>query len=200
MFAFRDQRFLDILLLVLGFFGVLWFFYDLKNHHPLSAIEITMNAEEAISMADSIFYNWQFEPENLKKRARVTADDDLINRIQSEFGRDKYLSNNDSENYQILPLYTWSVEEFQLTKEDIETAVTFDLSKDGELVSFDVSNDVIVRQTPFNRKLIRLAFGNTPDYSVQKEDSIIANLIDFQHQRSLPTNIYVARSRLVSKQ
>ena len=101
MFAFHDPRFKDILLLVLGFFGVLWFFYDLKNHHPLSAIEIKMNAEEAISMADSIFYNWQYEPAKLKKRARVTADDDLINRIQSEFGRKKYLSNSESENYQV---------------------------------------------------------------------------------------------------
>ena len=141
MFAFHDQRFTDILLLLLGFFGVLWFFYDLKNHHPLSAIEIKMNAEEAISMADSIFYNWEYQPENLKKRARVSADDDLINRIQSAYGRKKYLSNNDTDNYQILPLYTWSVEEFQVTKDEVETAVKFDLSGDGEVVSFDVSDN-----------------------------------------------------------
>jgi len=112
MFAFHDPRFKDILLLVLGFFGILWFFYDMKNHHPLSAIEIKMNAEEAISMADSIFYNWEYQPTKLKKRASVEADNILIDRIQSTFGREKYLSNSDTENYQLLPLYTWKVEEF----------------------------------------------------------------------------------------
>ncbi len=190
MFAFHDPRFKDILLLVLGFFGILWFFYDMKNHHPLSAIEIKMNAEKAISMADSIFYNWEYEPENLKKRASVTADDDLINRIQSTFGRKKYLSNIESENYQVLPLYTWSIEEFKVTKEEVETAVQFDLSGDGELVSFSVSDNVIADQTPFNRKLIRLAFGNQEGYNIQKEDSIISSLVDFQHLRSSPNSAY----------
>lgn len=190
MFAFHDQRFRDILLLALGFFGVIWFFYDLKNHHPLSAIELKMDTKEAISMADSIYYNWQYEPENLKKRAVVNADDDLINRIQSTYGREKYLSNNDLDNYQALPLYTWEIEEFNVTREDVETAITFDLSKDGEVVSFSVSDDVVRRQTPFNRKLIRLAFGNDSDYTLQKEDSIITSLVDFQHLRSIPSNIY----------
>jgi len=190
MFAFHDQRFKDILLLVLGFFGVLWFFFDLKNHHPMSAIDLKMDEKAAIAMADSIFSGWDFHPEQLKKRASVNAENELINRIQATYGRQKYLSNNDSEDYQTLPLYTWSIEEFEVTKEDVITAVSFDLSKNGELVSFKASDEVIERQTPFNRKFLREAFGKQPGYNSQIEDSLITNLVDFQHLRTSPVSAY----------
>lgn len=190
MFAYHDQRFRDILLLALGFFGVVWFFFDMKNHHPFSSIEVRMTAEEAIAHADSIFYNWEYQPVNLKKRAFIEADENLIDRIQAAYGREKYLSNTGSENYQQLPLYRWAVEEFSVTKEDVQDAVSFELSRDGELVSFKVSDEIIEEQTPANRKLIRAAFAGTPGYNRQREDSIISNLIEFQHMRAIPENVY----------
>lgn len=190
MFALHDQRFRDILLLALGFFGLLWFFIDMKNHHPLTSIEYLMDESKAVATADSIYFNWEYKQENLKKRATVNANEDLINQIQAQYGRQKYLSNSESENYQVLPLYTWAIEEFRVTGENIETAVEFDISKEGELVAFKVSDEVIERQTPFNRKLIRQAFLEQISGSLQKEDSIITQLVDFQHLRNTSINIY----------
>lgn len=190
MFALHDQRFRDILLLALGFFGLLWFFIDLKNHHPLTSIEYLMDESKALATADSIYFNWDYKPEDLKKRATVNANEDLINQIQAQYGRQKYLSNTESENYQVLPLYTWAIEEFRVSGEEVETAVEFDISKNGELVAFKVSDEVIARQTPFNRKLIRQSFPKNVFGDIQREDSVIAQLIDFQHIRTSPMNIY----------
>ncbi|MBO6794421.1 MAG: PP2C family protein-serine/threonine phosphatase [Balneolaceae bacterium] len=190
MFALHDQRFRDILLLALGFFGLLWFFIDMKNHHPLTSVESLMDESKALATADSIYFDWEYKPENLKKRAVVNANEDLINQIQAEYGRQKYLSNTDTENYQALPLYTWAIQEFRVSGDNVETAVEFDISKDGELVAFQVSDEVIARQTPVNRKLIRLAFPKIILGNAQREDSVIAQLIDFQHIRTSPMNIY----------
>ena len=190
MFSFRNQRLKDIFLLVLGFLGVVWFFTDMKNYHPLSILEVKFNADQAISTADSFFYNWEYQPANLKKRAFVTADKDLIDRIQSAYGRETYLTNNVLEDYCSLPLYKWAVEEFSVTKEATKKSVSFELSKEGELLSFRVDNDFISDQRPSNRKLIRAGFGEISEYDFQKEDSIITTLLDFQHMRSRPIEGY----------
>lgn len=184
MLPFKDQRFLDISLLVLGFLGAVWFFVDMENYHPLSIVEINLDEERAISTADSLFHFWEYQQVNLKKRAYVEADNDLIDRIQSAYGRKNYLLTNDSENYRSLPLYRWAVDQFLVTKEGAVNAVSFELSKEGELLSVNVDNDIVSEQRPSNRKLIRAGFGEISGYNIQKEDSIITNLLDFQHMGS----------------
>lgn len=184
MLPFKDQRFLDISLLVLGFLGAVWFFVDMENYHPLSIVEINLDEERAISTADSLFHFWEYQQVNLKKRAYVEADNDLIDRIQSAYGRKNYLLTNDSENYRSLPLYRWAVDQFLVTKEGAVNAVSFELSKEGELLSVNVDNDIVSEQRPSNRKLIRAGFGEITGYNIQREDSIITNLLDFQHMGS----------------
>ncbi|HCD51673.1 MAG TPA: hypothetical protein DEQ34_04450, partial [Balneolaceae bacterium] len=73
MFAMYDKRFRDLLLLFLGFFGAIWFFFDLGNHHPVNSLKLPLSDTEIIQRADSVFLSWQYQPVNLKKRALVKS-------------------------------------------------------------------------------------------------------------------------------
>lgn len=182
MFAMHDQRFRDILLLILGFFGALWFFIDLGNHHPLGPLEIHFSNEEVIQKADSIFLNWQYQPVNLKKRARVASYSNLVDGLQKEYGRKEFISNMKDESDLKLPLYNWTVEEFSVKDGRIEESFSVRLSEFGEVINFKVEDELIAQQTPFHRGMIRYAYSNGAAIPKSLEDSIITQLVDFQHK------------------
>lgn len=182
MFAMHDQRFRDILLLTLGFFGALWFFYDLGNHHPLGPVEIHLTNDEVIQKADSIFLNWQYQPVNLKKRARVASYSNLVNQLQEKYGRSEFIQNMKQDNELKLPMYNWSVEEFSVNDGQINELFSIRLSKLGEVINFNVQDELISQQTPFSRGMIRYAYSNGRELPRVLEDSIITKLVDFQHK------------------
>ncbi|RNC84498.1 MAG: hypothetical protein ED557_05830 [Balneola sp.] len=184
MFSIYDQRFRDILLLMLGFFGAIWFFYDLKNHHPLDTLELYHSSDEVIEKADSIFLSLQYQPVNLKKRARVSSKSDLIDHLQHTYGRSEFLTSHKSSEEQRLPLFHWAIDEFSVTEGEIENAFTMSLSKKGELISFTVSDELIENQTPFNRGMVRFGFFKGRELTKAMEDSIITELVNFQHFRT----------------
>ena len=182
MFTVHDQRFRDILILVLGFFGALCFFFNLGNHHPLSAVEIPLDNEEAISKADSIFRSWQYQPVNLKKRAKISTYARMVNHLQQKYGRSVYLENAKNETTLKLPFYNWRVSEFSIVDGEPSDAFFVELSKDGEMVTFSASDEVINEQTPFNRDILHHAI-QKGEFTKVQEDSIITALVDFQHLR-----------------
>ncbi len=184
MFSIYDQRFRDILLLMLGFFGALWFFYDLKNHHPLETLELSHSNEEMIEKADSIFLSWQYQPVNLKKRARVGSKANLIDHLQRKYGRGEFINSRRSNKENKLPLFHWRVEEFSIREGEIENAFTMSLNSTGELIEFEASDDLIANQTPFHRGMVRFGFFKGKEMSKSLEDSIITDLVNFQHIRS----------------
>lgn len=186
MFSIHDQRFRDILLLVLGFFGALWFFYDLGNHHPLGPLEIKLSNEEAIERADSIFLNWQYQPVNLKKRARVNSYSNLVDFLQEGYGRASFLGHMKTETNLKLPLYNWLVEEFSVQDGEIKKSFAASLSKQGELITFNIDDELIEQQTPFHRTMLRYAYGRGQKITKAFEDSIITRLVNFQHMRDDP--------------
>lgn len=185
MFSFlNDPRFRDIFLLMLGFMGALWFFFDYGNNHPLSTLEINYSSEEVLAKADSIFLMLDYQPVKFKKKASITSNNELIDRIQGYYGRFKYIKNSGQENHSLLPIHNWQVEEFSVVDDQVKDAVTMQLSHTGELVSFEVSNEILSNQTPYSRKNIRSFFSSIPGYSSQVEDSIIAKLVNYQHLRT----------------
>lgn len=190
MFGLHDSRFRDILLLTIGFCCVLWFFFDFGHHHPLSTMEVHFSDDEVVQMADSLFLNFEYQPVHLKKRASIKSNSVLINKIQEFYGREKYLTNSDADNHNLLPLHTWLVEEFSVSGDEANTAVTFELSNTGEVVSFSVSDEILEEQKPFSRKTISQLLGRHGTYDQQQEDSVIAKLLDFQHLRSRPFDLY----------
>lgn len=184
MFAIHDQRFRDILLLALGFLGALWFFFDLANHHPLSSVDIQLTEEGATQKADSMFLSWEFQPLELKKRARVVTYSDMIDQLQEEYGRKEFLRSMRNSTESALPLYSWSVDEFEVKENERQQAFRFSLSERGELIDFKASDELIKEQTPFNRKAIRYAAGRIRDLSKEIEDSVITELVNYQHLRT----------------
>lgn len=188
MFAMYDQRFRDILLLGLGFLGALWFFYDLGNHHPLGPVEINMSNSEVIDKADSVFLNWQYQPVNLKKRARVASYSRLVNHLQNKYGRSEFIRNSRDASQIKLPLYNWTVEEFSVNDGKIEESFSIRLSKEGEVIDFEVQDELIAQQTPFHRGMIRFAYGGGKKIPTAIEDSIVTRLVNFQHRKGDPNS------------
>lgn len=184
MFAIHDQRFRDILLLALGFLGALWFFFDLANHHPLSSVDIQLTEEGATQKADSMFLSWEFQPLELKKRARVVTYSDMIDRLQEKYGRKEFLRSMRNSTESALPLYSWSIDEFEIKENERQQAFRFRLSKKGELIDFKASDELIRQQTPFNRKAIRYGAERIRNLSKEVEDSVISELVNYQHLRT----------------
>ncbi len=190
MFAMYDQRFRDILLLILGFFGAIWFFFDLGNHHPLSSLDIQLSSEESISRADSTLIGWQYTPFRLKKKSSINSYSDLVDNLQAEYGREEFLKQvNSLDSNKKLPLYYWDVQEFLTIEGENKNYATFKISKQGEVISFDAGDVLINEQTPFNRNAIRSVLGDSFSESA-KEDSVISALVDFQHFRTPSMNVF----------
>lgn len=189
MFAMHDQRFRDILLLILGFFGALWFFYDLGNNHPLGPVEIHLSNDEIIEKADSVFLNWQYQPVNLNKKARVASYAGLVNSLQEEYGRKEFILNMNDNSQVKLPLYNWMVEEFSVVDGQIKDAFSIRLSKLGEVINFKVEDELITEQNPFHRGMIRFAYGRGEKLEQTVEDSIVTRLVNFQHKRGDPNQM-----------
>lgn len=183
MFAMHDQRFRDILLLILGFFGAMWFFFDFGNHHPLGPVEIKLSNEEAIEKADSIFLNWQYQPINLKKRAWVNSYSKVIDHLQKEYGRSDFLQSMRDTSRLKLPIYNWAVDEFSVVDGERKRSYSARISKQGELISFDVDDALIQEQTPFHRGMIRYSYSRGREFTKAFEDSIVTRLVNFQHMR-----------------
>ncbi len=188
MFAMYDQRFRDILLLILGFFGAIWFFYDFGNNHPLGPVEIKLSNEEAIEKADSIFLSWQYQPVNLKKRAWVDSYSTVIDHLQKEYGRSEFLQTMRDTSRLKVPTYNWTVDEFSVVDGERKRSYRARLSKHGEIISFDVDNELIEQQTPFHRGMIRYAYSRGRKLTKAFEDSIITRLVNFQHMRDDPVS------------
>lgn len=190
MFAMYDQRFRDILLLILGFFGAIWFFFDLGNHHPLSSLDIQLTSEESISRADSILTDWQYQPFRLKKKSSINSYSDLVDNLQLKYGREKFLEEiNSLESEKKLPLYFWDVQEFLTIDGENKNYASFKVSKQGEVISFDAGDPLINEQTPFNRMAIRSVLGESFARGI-KEDSVISALVDLQHFRNPSMNVF----------
>ncbi len=201
MFSMHDQRFRDILLLILGFFGAIWFFFDLGNHHPLGPVDIKISDEEAIEYADSIFLNWQYQPVNLKKRARVTSYSNVIDHLQREYGRLEFVKMMGDTSRIKLPTYNWTIEEFSVVDGDRKKSYEARLSKQGELISFDVDDELIREQTPFHRGMIRYSYARGREFTKAFEDSIITRLVNFQHMRDdLSSSMEFIREQLDSEE
>tara|TARA_Y100001935_G_scaffold217449_1_gene189573 strand:+ start:6901 stop:9456 length:2556 start_codon:yes stop_codon:yes gene_type:complete len=190
MFAMYDKRFRDLLLLFLGFFGAIWFFFDLGNHHPVNSLKLPLSDTEIIQRADSVFLSWQYQPVNLKKRALVKSYGRLIDDLQEKWDPDSVVAQLKARNGHTLPLYFWEVEEFRIDDKQRETMFKYHMSGDGRVISFSVDDKLIAEQTPFNRQMVRYGYLGGRNIPRQYEDSLIAALVDFQHLRTENSRFY----------
>lgn len=190
MLSMYDQRFRDILLLILGFFGALWFFLDMGNHDPLSAVEIPLSNEEAILAVDSIITSWEYQSVNLRKRAEVNSYSNLIDHLQREYGRKDYIKRSKANSELSLPMYNWEVNEFLISEGKPKSVFSMQLSSQGEVITFEASDEVITEQTPFNRGLLSFALRRSGRLSQAQQDSMITSLVNFQHLRGDATNFF----------
>ncbi|MFA5668132.1 MAG: PP2C family protein-serine/threonine phosphatase [Balneolaceae bacterium] len=183
----NEQRFRDILLLSLGFIGVVWFFTDFQKHWVPSTISINMADEEIVNIADSIFKSWDYAPINKPLNVYLANKEVGMDSLQRKYGSTVLINKINEQRLQKsrqLPYYINVVTPY-FEGDRSEEAVRFELSENGELVNFSISSEEINAQTPFNRELLLDAFQNNASQSLgpETEDSLIAGVLDFQHNR-----------------
>lgn len=187
MFFSNEQRIRDILLLSLGFIGVLWFFTDFQKHWVPSTISITMGDEEIVHIADSIFKSWDYAPINKPLNVYLAGKEVDMDSLQRKYGSTVLINKIKEQRLQEsrqLPYYITIVTPY-FEGDRSREAVRFELSEKGELVNFSISSEQITSQTPYNRALILDAFQEDIDkpLSTETADSLIVGMLDFQHNR-----------------
>src|SRR5690554_4125453 len=156
----NEQRFRDILLLSLGFIGVVWFFTDFQKHWVPSTISINMADEEIVHIADSIFKSWDYAPINKPLNVYLANKEVGMDSLQRKYGSTVLINKINEQRLQKsrqLPYYINVVASYFGGNRSAE-AVRFELSENGELVNFSISSDEVNSQTPFNRELLLDAF------------------------------------------
>lgn len=177
------ELFRDLLILLFGLAGIVWFFYSFSVMHPFTVDELTQPKDRIVEKADSVFQSWQYKPVEFNPQASFAVSGSVIDSLQKKWGVREFKKQvMDSEFLKYLPLIRWQVSEFNTENEDSEIEATVGLTPDGRVVSFSANTDLITSQRPFNRYAVRHVFQDqVENYSRGLEDSLITGLTDYQH-------------------
>ncbi|MEX2604301.1 MAG: PP2C family protein-serine/threonine phosphatase [Gracilimonas sp.] len=177
------KLFRDLFILLFGIAGIGCFFYSFSNHHPFAIGQIHLSKTQIMEKADSTIQSWQFQSLDYYPSTQFSLNDGLIDSLQKKWGTKVFKKKvKESEFLQQLPLLNWQVNEYASQNEERGVEIKVGLNTLGEPVSFEASNEMIVRQRPFNRFAVRAVFQDQVEkYSRSLEDSLISGLTDYQH-------------------
>lgn len=195
------ELFRDLLILLFGIAGIVWFFYSFSAMHPLNIGELTQSKDRIVQKADSVFQSWQYKPVEFHPRASFEVSGDVIDSLQKKWGVKEFKQRvAESDFLTDLPLVRWEVSEFSTENEDTAIEATIGLTPDGRVVSFSVNSELITNQRPFNRYAVRHVFQDqVENYSRGLEDSLIAGLTDYQHFTSGSVSSNEGEGRIIDQ-
>lgn len=87
MFSESNNHFRDLLLLIVGCLGAVWFYYSYPNLDSMSTIKNSASKEAVISKSDSIITSWQFYSNNTIPRIEMESYRGIIDSLQHKFGK-----------------------------------------------------------------------------------------------------------------
>ena len=174
-------HFRDILIIIAGFFGAAWFFFDYGNHDVKSSAEMNFSKKEVLYKVEKLFKELDYQHIDLKKTINFKSNSSLIDSLQEVRGRHNLVSEMRSGNDDFYPFFYWDV---NINRNGLEWAQENDLyvsySEEGKLVEFEASPSIIRAQSPFNRLIIREGMLNGVANKA-KEDSLITALVNYQY-------------------
>ncbi|MFN1834733.1 PP2C family protein-serine/threonine phosphatase [Balneola sp. MJW-20] len=178
MQLFTDRRYRDILLLILGLSGLIWFLTDLDEHHPFGALDIPYDEDEVVSKIDSALKNWgllePYEVYQIELKHYESLLEQLSQRRPLEY---------DLED---LPVYYWELMELSRLDEEEETGsvsynnIQADLR--GNVIGLSVPERIYVDEGALNEEAIRyamMALGMELDRFAS--DTLATALAEFQN-------------------
>lgn len=195
------ELFRDLLILLFGIAGIVWFFYSFSVMHPLSIGELTQSKDRIVEKADSVFQSWQYKPVEFHRQANFDVSGNVIDSLQKKWGVKEFKQRvAESDFLRDLPLMRWQVSEFSTENEDTAIEATIGLTPDGRVVSFSVNSELITNQRPFNRYAVRHVFQDqVENYSRGLEDSLITGLTDYQHFTSGSVSSNEGEGRIIDQ-
>ncbi|MEX0719874.1 MAG: PP2C family protein-serine/threonine phosphatase [Balneolaceae bacterium] len=182
MFSINNKLFRDLLLVILGVLGAGWFFLQYPALHPFNNLEIEYSREEIIAKSDSTFQSWQFQSNDFLSNIELTSSAGVLDSLQKKWENkefDRWLERTDNPLKSLL--FRWEIQKYDSESAN-ERLASFGMSPAGEVVSFNISDELVRNQRPFNRLAVREVFREQVDELTRSlEDSLITGLIDYQH-------------------
>ena len=172
----------DLLIILLGISGLAVFFLLYPSQHPHSSIQVDIQKDEAVVIADSILRSWNLQTENFKKSAELSSLQSVLDSLQRKWGKQDFRKKMNIKNPAYRILYFWEVEEVEVNEEEQNNRRSFSTNFSGELTAFDLSTEYIENKRPFNRHAIRYVLQHqVENFNRDLEDSLVAGLLDYQH-------------------
>lgn len=182
MFSLKQNRLRDIILLVLGMTGIIWFFFIYPSHHPLSTVDLKYSREEVQAKADSVLDSWQLQPGNLFTTVNTGSFHNTFDSLQRKWPKENPAEiRNRNPFLKQFPFYYWSIQKFMEQDYGRNSRVQLSISPEGEVIQYNLADSFINEQSPFNRLAVRKVFNGQEKISRSLEDSLIRGLIRYQN-------------------
>jgi hypothetical protein len=185
MFSESNNHFRDLLLLIVGCLGAVWFYYSYPNLDSMSTIKNSVSKEAVISKSDSIITSWQFYSNNTIPRVEMESYRGIIDSLQHKFGKKGFKELVNKAESRKFPLFYWAIDNY--LKEDFyNDGSRFSsalLTPEGEIFSYSMSSEAILKARPYNNSTIRQALGLNFETTVENkaiQDSLLSELLRFQ--------------------
>ncbi len=186
----------NLLFLVLGLLGIIWFFMDFSRLWLPSKVVFPVAETAIIAKTDSLLQQWDFEQIDGIYSIKQGVDEINIDTLQSiygSFGVKNKLIQAESDGVPTLPLF---VSEVVYRSKGIQGTeyLKIEYSQNFKPVNFKAQRSLIQDQNWNNSKLLKQYFEANTTLKIKDRghlDSLIANLVSFQRQ-DLPANEYSA--------
>lgn len=151
----------------------------------MSTIKNSVSKEAVISKSDSVISSWQVYSNTTLPRIEMESYRGMIDSLQHKFGKKGFRELVGKAEARNFPLFYWGIDNY--LKEDLyndgprfSTAL---LTPAGEIFSFSMSNESILKAQPYNISTIRQALGLNFETTVENkaiQDSLLSELLRFQ--------------------
>lgn len=185
MFSKSNNSFRDLLLLIAGCLGIIWFFFSYKNLDPIASVQSAVSKERVYAKTDSVITSWQIFPNNTMHKMEIKSYRGIIDSLQHKHSGLKLLSIMEEEEVEGFPLYFWEIDNYE--KEEFYTNgkkySEIIASPQGEIISFSMSGETINKIEPYNVSVFIKSLGLNFERNEENkviQDSLLAELLNFQ--------------------
>lgn len=174
----------DVLLLVFGVLGIIWYVYSISGAHPFSLMTVNYTEEEILHKADSVFINWQYPQTDYSATVSFQKEAPAIDSLQRRDGIELFKQRVQNDKVmKHLPWFSWKVNNFNFREEERMNGYEISFSNSGEVSQFSISEALLGNEKPSNRYAVRsLILDNASQPTQTSIDSLVNALTNYQHQ------------------
>lgn len=185
MFSESNNNFRDLLLLIAGCVGLIWFFFSYKSLDPVSSVNHSLSKENVYAKTDSVITSWQLYSKNTLHKMEMRSYKGIVDSLQHKYGNVSFSTIMEQEKAKGFPLYFWEIENYE--KEEFytngEKISEVKATPEGEIISFLMSGESVKKLHPYNVSVFIKSLGldfERNEKNIAIQDSLLTELLSFQ--------------------